>query len=260
MDTTTTINTTLDPSPRSSQNPLTNEPINTSVAQLRVIKRQQAGKLAPAPVPYDESKIVNAMTKAFLAVEGGKAATSARIHEIVKRLTTQITDNLIRRHADGLVHIEDIQDQAELALMRASEHKIARAYVLYREERRRLREQRTQLIEANNTPRLKTISLEQMTLLVNEACQGLADVDPNTIIEETNRNLFEGASLADLRKALQLSARVMIEKEPNYSYVAARLLLDELRSEALSFLNLGEGASHQEMEKCYSNSNLLKIC
>jgi ribonucleoside-diphosphate reductase alpha chain len=64
-----------------------------------------------------------AMTKAFLAVEGDSAAASSRIHERVAELTEQVVGALTRRlSGGGTVHIEDIQDQVELALMRAGEH------------------------------------------------------------------------------------------------------------------------------------------
>ena len=101
---------------------------------LRVIRRN--GKVTN----FDASKIAVAMTKAFLAVEGGSAATSHRVHDLVQSLTEQLSDALMRRNpAGGTVHIEDIQDQVELALMRSGEHKVARSYVLYREEQARKR-------------------------------------------------------------------------------------------------------------------------
>ena len=89
---------------------------------------------------FDGSKIQIAMAKAFLDVEGSQASGSARIHDTVRKLTEQVIEALLRRTPDGgMVHIEDIQDQVELALMRAGEHKVARSYVLYRAERARLR-------------------------------------------------------------------------------------------------------------------------
>jgi ribonucleoside-diphosphate reductase alpha chain len=89
---------------------------------------------------FDASKISVAITKAFLAVEGTAAADSRRIHDSVAALTTQIVETLTRRaDASRPIHIEDIQDQVELALMRSGEHKIARAYVLYRDERAQAR-------------------------------------------------------------------------------------------------------------------------
>jgi ribonucleoside-diphosphate reductase alpha chain len=106
----------------------------TAPGQLRVIKRNGT------VVPFDASKIAIAMTKAFLAVEGGTAAASTRVRETVDNLTKQITATFKRRMpSGGTIHIEDIQDQVELTLMRAGEQKIARDYVLYREEHARLR-------------------------------------------------------------------------------------------------------------------------
>lgn len=84
---------------------------------------------------FDLSKIKVAVTKAFLSVEGGQAAASSRIRETVERLSEEVFESLFRRMDDGgTVHIEDIQDQVELAMMRAGEHKAARNYVLYREK------------------------------------------------------------------------------------------------------------------------------
>ena len=89
---------------------------------------------------FDASKISVAMTKAFLAVEGHTAAASRRVHEIVEQLTAEVVGALSRRISEGRTfHIEDVQDQVELALMRSEHHKVARAYVLYRDERTRQR-------------------------------------------------------------------------------------------------------------------------
>ncbi|MGE3919926.1 MAG: ATP cone domain-containing protein, partial [Gammaproteobacteria bacterium] len=230
----------------------------TVPGQLRVIRRNGT------VTPYDSTKIAIAMTKAFLAVEGGTAAASTRIHELVAHLTKQITEALTRRlETGGTIHIEDIQDQAELALMRSGEHKIARAYVLYREERRKAREANK---KANAISQTSGISQLRVTLddgllvpldiaslhtLVEEACHQLNEIDPELIIQDTLRNLFDGVTLTDVNKALVMSARTLIEKEPNYSYVAARLLLDSLRAEALNFLGIAKNASHREMTQMY---------
>ncbi|MBI5448268.1 MAG: ribonucleoside-diphosphate reductase subunit alpha [Gammaproteobacteria bacterium] len=227
---------------------------DAAVSILRVIKRHQPNGLPLKPVSYDENKIAAAMQKAFVAVEGEPAQNSARVKDIVTRLAHQITHTLLNRHKEGLVNVEDIQDQVELALMRAGEQRVARAYVLYREERRRLREQRASFeptAEKGAQTTQEAYSQVQMAQQVQEACQGLTHVDAQAIIKETQRNLFEGASLADLRKALQLSAKAMLEKEPNYGFVAARLLLDELCEEALRFLQLNAIQSRTEMAAYY---------
>lgn len=225
----------------------------TTPGLLKVIRRN--GTLTP----FDANKIAAAMTKAFLAVEGDNAAGSPRINETVNRLINKITDAFFRRMpSGGTIHIEDIQDQVELSLMRASEHKIARAYVLYREERRKLREQEQNTISSEpilhvtlQDGKVIPLDIKRLKQLVESACQDLTDVSAQLIIEDTQRNLFDKVPVNEVNKALIMSARVLIEKEPNYSYVAARLLLDDLRSEALSFLGVQEKASFEEMKSLY---------
>jgi len=225
---------------------------------LRIIRRN--GKVTG----FDGSKIAVAMTKAFLAVEGGSAAASARVHDTVADLTRQVVEALQRRHQGGTVHIEDVQDQVELALMRNGEHKIARAYVLYREEqaRKRAEEARAkgtlpeqaivQVTMADGSQR--PLDIERLRRLVNEACEGLEAVSAETILNDTCRNLFEGVKEADVSKALVMSARTLIDQEPNYSHAAARLLMDSLRREALVFLDMNTTVATQaEMGKVYGD-------
>ncbi|EKD73510.1 MAG: hypothetical protein ACD_45C00296G0010 [uncultured bacterium] len=227
----------------------------TAPGRLKVIRRN--GTLTT----FDGNKIAAAMTKAFLAVEGDTAINSSRIHETVAHLLRKIIDTFVRRIShDGAIHIEDIQDQVELTLMRAGEHKVARAYVLYREERRKIREQEQQTAEEANRQQLQVrlddghvvpLDIHHLTQLVNSACVGLTDVSATHIIEDTQRNLFDKVPVKEVSKALIMSARILIEKEPNYSFVAARLLLDNLRSEALQFLNIKDRATFDEMKTLY---------
>lgn len=225
----------------------------TAPGQLRVIKRN--GKLTP----YDAGKISVAMTKAFLAVEGGNAAASSRIHDVVAKLSEDITAAFMRRMpAGGTIHIEDIQDQVELMLMRAGEHKIARSYVLYREERRKAREDeeaagstgagniQVTLSDGARAP----LDIGWLRNTINEACQGLAEVDAKLILEDALRNIYDGIPIADLDKALIICARPLVERDPNYSFVTARLLLAAQRSEALTFLGK-KNASQAEMQTLY---------
>ena len=214
---------------------------------------------------FDASKISVAITKAFLDVEGGTAAASTRVHEKVKELAEQVVRGVTRRlSSGGTVHIEDIQDQVELALMRAGEQKVARAYVIYREERARARvekEKETDVEQIDATDginvktrdgTLKKLDMGRLVAVVNEACSGLEHVDGSLIIDDTLRNIFDGVNEADVNPALVMSARALIEKEPNYSYAAARLLLDGLRREALSYVNQGDvEATQAQMAEQY---------
>lgn len=225
--------------------------------QPKVIKRNGTVTL------FDVNKIAIAMTKAFLAVEGDSAAGSPRIQEKVSELVKCITDAFQRRlPTGGTIHIEDIQDQVELVLMRTGEHKVARAYVLYREERRKVREQKQREQDATaQTPPLHVtlhdgcvvpLDPKKLETQIEKACAGLAEVSVDLIAEDVKRNLFDKVPVDEVSKALIMSARTLIEKEPNYSYVAARLLLDQLRTEAFHFLDLTAEASNQEIGSLYT--------
>ncbi|HEC18886.1 MAG TPA: ribonucleoside-diphosphate reductase subunit alpha, partial [Gammaproteobacteria bacterium] len=215
------------------------EGVDTS--RYEVIRRN--GKLTR----FDASKISVAVTKAFLAVEGGQAAASTRIHETVRALTAQVLDALFRRMPDGgTVHIEDIQDQVELALMRNGHHKIARAYVLYREQHAQQRKEKQGDDAQPAMPQmqvkcadgsLRPLDQAHLQTLIGEACAGLENVDAERVFEGALRNLFDGINEADVGQGLTLSARGLIDQEPNYSQVAARLLLADLRGEALAFVS-----------------------
>ena len=222
--------------------------------QMRVIKRNGS------VVSYDAEKIAIAITKAFLAVEGGAAAASTRIHNEVNQLANSVTATFSRRMpSGGTLHIEEIQDQVELELMRSGEQKVARAYVLYREERKQLRNkeepQETKdkegvkiVLENGEEDNLDMNRLEEM---VKEACEGLEDTNPQLILEEANKNLYDGVSEEDARTSLVMTSRTLVEQEPNYTYVTARILLDNIRTESLTYLGMQKQATQKEMESLY---------
>ncbi len=239
------------------KHPSADAPIELSVNEpglLKTIKRN--GKITP----FDESKIKVAITKAYIAVEGGNAAMSNRIHEQIDDLCSQIIQAFKRRlPTGGSIHIEDIQDQVELVLMRNRQYKVARAYVLYREERRKARDtERQQHAQTSKIPlivmpngELEPLDLERMNTIVTEACRNLTNVHAEPVLTDALRNLFNQAKLQDVHKALIMAARALVEKEPNYTYVSARLLLDSLRHEALSHLKLTPDATFDEMATRY---------
>ena len=210
--------------------------------------------------PFDATKIATAVAKAFHAVEGAEAAGSQRVRELVADLTRQVEEKLRRQAGpDRGVHIEQIQDQVELVLMRDGHHKVARAYVLYREEHAKARtaeqpaaEVRPALTVRFPDGRVEPLDLDRLALVISEACAGLPATSAETVLAETRRNLYDGISRAELAVAPVLSARTMVEIDPDYSLVSARLLLDKLRREALSFLSgKDDEANHAEMSVRY---------
>ena len=227
----------------------------TAPGKLRVIKRN--GKV----VQFEEDKIKVAVTKAFLANESGNAAASERIHRKVEDISADVQEVFKRRMpSGGTLHIEEIQDQVELQLMRSEEYVVARKYILYREERANERTKEAPKETNIDAPKISVtkkdgskvpLDINRLASVVNHACEGLEDVSADVILKESIKNLYDGVSVSDMKSALVMSARTKVELEPNYSFVTARILLDELRSEALTFLDIAEESSHPEMKDYY---------
>jgi len=222
--------------------------------ELKVIRRNDK------VTSFNPSKISIAITKAFLEVEGGGAAASQRIHETVEKLTDQVINALTRTPVvNNTMHIEDIQDQVELVLMRAGEHKVARAYVLYREQRKKMRAEQSQKHPEEKhivnvigiDGKQKPLNVARLKELVTEACNKLDGVSDQKVMDATCKNLFEGIKEQDVSQSLIMTARTMIDFEPNYTYVAARLLLDKLRREALNFLGVDLIYTQEQMGEIY---------
>ncbi|HET9733835.1 MAG TPA: ribonucleoside-diphosphate reductase subunit alpha [Burkholderiales bacterium] len=226
--------------------------VQSSWSEYKVIRRNGA------VVGFEPAKISVAMTKAYLAVNGSQGAASARIRERVAQLTGLVVGALQRRQPQGgTFHIEDIQDQVELALMRSGEHDVARAYVLYREERTRARaaektarerEAAQAVLHVVDNGARRALDLDGLKRLLESACEGLEGAaDAGGILEATLRDLYDGVPMEEVRKSAILAARAQIEKDPAYSYVTARLLLNTIRLEVL-----GEEASQAAMQTRYA--------
>ncbi|MCX8517559.1 MAG: ATP cone domain-containing protein, partial [Rhodoferax sp.] len=221
-----------------------------SLVHYQIIRRNGA------VVSFEPHKITIAMVKAFLAVHGTQGAASASVRETVEVLTQQIIRALVRsRPNGGTFHIEDVQDQVELGLMRGGHHEVARAYVLYRE--RRAEERAKQLVQAK--PQIPTIhvmeqnqrvalDLHVLRSRIEAACAGLgADVKAEPIVSETMRNLYDGVPMDEVYKASILAARTLIEKDPAYTYATARLLFHTISREIL-----GRDVAPQDMAEAYA--------
>ena len=226
---------------------------DTILPALQVIRRNGAA------VAFNLDKISIAITKAFLAVEGNQSVASARVRDQVAILSQQVNSSLMRRlPAGGSIHIEDIQDQVELALMRNGNHDVARAYVLYREKRnaeraaeKAISPEPVNTLNVNIDGILTPLNIAELIAMVAEACLKLGDVvEPRLVVEQAVRDLYDGIAFTEVYKALILSSRSLIETEPAYNYVTARLQLDLVRAEVLGG-NTSERVSHAQMDAHY---------
>jgi len=226
----------------------------TAYSQYQIIRRNGA------VVPFEPNKIAVAMMKAFLAVHGTQGAASASVRETVDGLTQAVIRALMRsRPGGGTFHIEDVQDQVELGLMRGGHHEIARAYVLYREKRTQERALERSRLASHQMPEIASLhvidrgqkvalDVNRLQALIEASCAGLGDeVKPDPIVAETMRNLYDGVPIDEVYKASILAARTLIEKDPDYTYATARLLLHTIRREVL-----GEEVAHEAMGTRYA--------
>ena len=220
-----------------------------SLAHYQIIRRNGA------VVPFEPNKIAVALMKAFLAVHGTQGAASASVRETVEALTHQVTRALMRsRPSGGTFHIEDVQDHVELGLMRGSHHEIARAYVLYREQRAQERARQTvsvapehPVLHVLDGGQRKVLDMDELSARIRTACEGLgAGVQAEPILAETMRNLYDGVPMEEVLKASILAARTLIEKDPSYTYATARLLFHTISREVL-----GRDVAKADMQEAY---------
>jgi len=225
---------------------------SSALAHYQIIRRNGA------VVPFEPNKIAVALMKAFLAVHGTQGAASASVREVVDSLTQNVVKALVRsRPGGGTFHIEDVQDQVELGLMRSSNHEVARAYVLYRERRTQERAQ----VKVEKTPPAPTLhvidggqrvalDIRYLQNLIENACAGLgADVKAEPILAETMRNLYDGVPMEEVYKASILASRTLLEKDPDYTYATARLLMHTIAKEVL-----GKEVTQAQMAEEYVNN------
>jgi len=226
-------------------------PTNASAyAGYQIIRRNGA------VVAFEPHKVAVALMKAFLAVHGTQGAASASVRETVEQLTEAVVRGLLRsRPSGGTFHIEDVQDQVELGLMRSGHHEIARAYVLYRERRTQERARAGQA-PAVAAPTLMVLDrgeripldAARLQALIESSCAGLgAEVVAAPVLAETRRNLYDGVPIDEVYKASILAARTLIEKDPGYTRATARLLLHTIRREIL-----GGDVTQAEMSERYA--------
>lgn len=213
--------------------------------QLIIIKRD--GDL----VAYQEHKIITAVSNAILANEPSEPSHVQQTASVIAEKITKRLQSIYP--SGGKINIEDIQDQVELGLMRQGMHKVARSYVLYREHRA---EQRSKLSLGQTDEQAQSIdqSLAAMFKRVTNACFGLADVNADAVLEIAKKNLYKGITSQEIDTALIMAVRPLIEDEPNYSFVSARILLASLKQEVGEALPLPKADDQNFYQDAFTTS------
>ncbi len=213
--------------------------MNELLATIVVVKRSGEA------VAFDASKITVAVTKAFIEVHGSDAAAS--LSEVSSRITADVCDTIIKRGRQS-VAIEEIQDMVELALMRAQQFDVARSYIVFRAKQAERRMQAAGLT-ANPSLTVKDGDIERTlvdTDLVHmiEPFVGGLSVSVAEVVKQARRDVFNGCSMSDVRRAIKGAARTLIELDPDYSKLAARIITADLYLEVIG--NSASGMSPAE--------------
>ena len=220
---------------------------SVNLLSLNVVRRE--GSISS----FKSDKISDAIKKAFLAqtkIRNNKTKDKEQedsIHKTVESLTHKVVSALTRRIADGdMIHIEDIQDQVELALMRDEHHKVARAYVLYREQRaasryhtKKLKEQvgakASSMTVTKRNGDKEAVSLDKITNRVSVLSTGL-NIDPIVVVQKAVPGLYNEITSTEIDTYLAETAASLTVEHPDYSYLAARIKANSLHKDTPGFI------------------------
>lgn len=208
------------------------------LSALSIVKRD--GRV----VPFDPHRIRAAVEKAFRADRGKNVgeALSSEDRAAIEEITSAVVSKSAALAGRGeRLEVERIQDLVELTLMELGYHTVAKRYILYRADRGRARtiknREGVSIHMIDKQGRKVPLDLAWIHRTLMEACRGLEEsCSWRELAEETVRGLYDEIKEEDVVQAMILTARSWVEKEPAYTYVAARLMLGKIYQEALSLV------------------------
>ena len=221
---------------------------------LRVVKR--TGEV----VDFDGARIQNAIVRAVGAVKAASVNESE-----VESIAEDVTEEIRARFTDFYPNVENIQDIVEKHLVRAQHYKVAKAYILYRAERQKAREEAAEraienaklgkLTVKKRDGRLQLLNVRKIDESLRRASEGLDTeaLDYDAILREVVKNVYDEIDTTDIDKALVLAAAAFIERHPAHSYLSSRLLLQRLQKEVV-----GRSLRADELEKVYRDTFVQK--
>ncbi|MEI8361334.1 MAG: ribonucleoside-diphosphate reductase subunit alpha [bacterium] len=189
-------------------------------------------------VDFASDKIKLAISKAINSVnQSDKWSVETLLNAVIEKIRHEFIER------DRAINVEDVQNVIEEVLMATGAYDVARKYIIYRSEHSKLRDEEKSKINEelsqhqfkiiNHTGEVEVFASEKIkTKLVNMS-SGLDHIDVEIILEEIKRNLYEGIKIEELKKAIINATTSLIERHYNYSYLATRLLWDQLCEDVL---------------------------
>jgi ribonucleoside-diphosphate reductase alpha chain len=213
----------------------------------RVVKR--TGEV----VGFDEGRIRNAIVKAVRATGKEPEVPDHRLDALVDRICEEIEG----RFTDFFPNVENVQDIVEKHLVLDGLYEIAKAYILYRAERQTLRAQaRQRAVEDARLGKLTVVKRDGRTALFNakkiedaivRAAEGLdGAIAPSLLLKEVLNNVYDAMPAEQIERAMVLASAAFIERDPAYSQLAARLLLQQLYKEVI-----GRSTRGDDLDRAY---------
>ena len=201
-------------------------------------------------VKFEANKISNAISKAYISTYGSSILSRDSVRDQIHQLTMLVLFELKANYLTGCsINILNIQDTVELILMRNGESKVAKGFVLFREKWDKEFAKLSDLANANviDEKGNKTLlNTKKLTMIIKSACSHLENVSHKQILASALKNIYDGVSEKELEKSIILASRQMIELEPNYNFVTARLLLNTIAKEVF-----GKEVNSKEMQNAY---------
>ena len=227
----------------------------SQVSQEWVVQKRDGRSVSFEPV-----LIHSAITNAFRA-ELNLAESQALEEDVLQEialLTATVEEDLCKDvGAQGNVDVERIQDLVEMSLMSRQHFRVARRYIVYRAEHAKIRAIRGELPVGETNATIHVVLRDgtrvpfdesRVAARLAEACEGLEDTDPNDLLQEVLRSVFDGISVDEIYRVQVLVARSRIERDIAYDTVAARLMLKVIYNEAL-----GSAPVRNKLDELYRN-------
>ena len=202
-------------------------------------------------VTWNQQKIENAISKAFLAVHQDPAPAK----EIARMISREMADT-----GQEYVHIENLQNLVQRMLMDLKHYEAAEAYILYRAHRTSMRlanqesesaapvedaQQGTMLVVRRQNGETYFWDGSELRKRISFAKAGLdLCLSEDEIETELRRSLFNEIANEDLNKVVIMNARNLIEKDADFSKFAARVLLTYIYEEVLDWNIHSDGVNN----------------
>ncbi len=191
-------------------------------------------------VDFHPEKVTIAVQKAF-------AATLGDSHEVdSKDITRVVVESIDLQFGNTafIPSVEDIQDLVETALMVRNYFSVAKNYIIYRYEHDKARQEKKEeiaekisenaLLVTKRDGRQERFDEAKLHTTLMRAADGYESIlDPNSIVAKVQQEMYEGIKTKDIQDVLIMVTRSMIERDPGYSTIAARLLLQTMYREVL---------------------------